>query len=288
MEEKDFQKVGKITIVDTAMDMQKFTDLHNRVNEIKEKFFDGISNIDYRSCTSRSAWSKIKTFFRFSQEIISSERIEYEKNGQKHVLWKYRVRVVSPDGLFTEAESICSSEETICKDKPEYVISDLAHTRAYNKAISDMVGIADEYTEEYVDRKEKMKEVLGLGLGGGLGLGLGLGLESPFALDSAPNQTGIQSKTPNIENRIFDKTETEIQLDSELEEKIKGEDSSSDKSFRTQLMKKMTELMNLRGMISPQEKRDYSQRVLKRPLKSSSELSIEEIKFITKVLEETP
>ena len=116
--------------------------------EIKDKILgendtQKISGNDY---VKKTGWRKIKTIFNLSQEIIDSKR---EENIEpKYIRWTYKVRVKAKNGTFADAEMCCDSREKFGQGKPEAAVMAMAQTRAFNRAISDLVGGGEVSAEE--------------------------------------------------------------------------------------------------------------------------------------------
>jgi hypothetical protein len=116
----------------------------------------------------KSAWRKYATFMGISTEIVS-EDITRDEQGRV-VTAKYEVKATAKNGRSETGIGVCSiwdksHEHTKtfgnrnCQgpcdgrkhfDKPEHDIPSTAHTRAKNRAISDLIG-AGEVSAEEVD-----------------------------------------------------------------------------------------------------------------------------------------
>jgi len=122
--------------------------------EIKERCLakDDIIAIAGNPYITKTGWRKIKTIFNLSEEILQSKRI-VDQDGT--VRWVYRVRAMASNGAHADAEMACSDKEdfswadrTHTKKKPESAIMAMAQTRAFNRAISDLVGGGEISAEE--------------------------------------------------------------------------------------------------------------------------------------------
>lgn len=163
--------VRPIVAVDEVLDAWK------QFQNLKRKLWTDADYNDIKGnkVPGKSAWRKIKTAFGVSIEILSSAREEFINNEQKEYRWSYRVRARAPNGAFADAEQSCSSDEefaikgTIVPEgtdgsrkawkekknewgwylpKPESTIRGMAQTRAFNRAISDLVGGGEVSAEE--------------------------------------------------------------------------------------------------------------------------------------------
>ena len=94
----------------------------------------------------KSGWRKIATLFHISLEIIRQWREEDPKTGATAYFTK--VRVHHPTGRSVEAIAAAStSEDRPLRHMPHDLIA-MSQTRAYNRAISDMVGSGETSWEE--------------------------------------------------------------------------------------------------------------------------------------------
>lgn len=110
----------------------------------------------------KSAWRKYATAFNLSDEIIKEEEIR-EPDTQQIITSKVWVKCTAPNGRSTVGVGICSIYDKITnKDmsqpsnfilrqrfsNAEHDIPSTAHTRAKNRAISDMIGAGEVSAEE--------------------------------------------------------------------------------------------------------------------------------------------
>lgn len=150
---------------------------HN-YQELTEKLLDP-SDYHIKGNTKfkkKSAWRKYATAFNISTEIIEKELTRDEKG--RIVTAEYTVRATLPNGRSEEGTGFCSiwdkshehdkynnyTGQLSCKgpcdgrkhyDKPEHDIPSTAHTRAKNRAISDLIGAGEVSAEEIDFTKAK-------------------------------------------------------------------------------------------------------------------------------------
>ena len=127
--------------------------------------YQTIANKDFKK---KSAWRKLATAFRISDEVID-ECIEYDETSQI-LRAKYRVKCTLPNGRSAEGVGVCSIFDKIRykdtakfnKDKEtpsnfelrsrfsnaEHDVLGTAHSRAKNRAISDLIGAGEVSAEE--------------------------------------------------------------------------------------------------------------------------------------------
>ncbi|MFA5271124.1 MAG: hypothetical protein WC412_02135 [Candidatus Omnitrophota bacterium] len=115
--------------------------------ELKRKL---LNDNDYqvisgKQCIKKSGWRKIQTAFGISDELIKEERKEYGK----HFVYEVTVKTSAQNGRFAFGTGSCSSSERNFAH-PEHDVRSTAHTRAKNRAISDLVGGGEVSAEEII------------------------------------------------------------------------------------------------------------------------------------------
>jgi len=104
--------------------------------------FQKIGNKDFKK---KSAWRKFATFFNLNDKIVEEVQTQHsEGNG-----WTWKIKVVchAPNGRSTEGVGMCSTSERNFAHL-EHDTYATAHTRAKNRAISDMVAAGEVSAEE--------------------------------------------------------------------------------------------------------------------------------------------
>jgi len=120
--------------------------------ELKQKIktADDVVNIKGHEYLTKSFWRKIATFFNLSNRVVKKEEKLNDKGRVMSVY--YEVEVRAPNGRTTIGVGVCSRFERQFAH-PEHDIVAMAHVRALNRAISDMVAggecSAEELGEEY-------------------------------------------------------------------------------------------------------------------------------------------
>ena len=92
----------------------------------------------------RSAYRKLARAFNISDEIIMEKREELEKGG---FIWRIHVRASAPNGRAAIGVGACSTRERNFAHVDHDVYA-TAHTRAKNRAISDLLGAGEVSAEE--------------------------------------------------------------------------------------------------------------------------------------------
>lgn len=91
----------------------------------------------------KSGWRKFATFYNLTDKIVEENRIP--DNGG--FIWKIKVVCTAPNGRVTEGVAMCSSKEK-SGARIEHDVYSTAHTRAKNRAISDMIAAGEVSAEE--------------------------------------------------------------------------------------------------------------------------------------------
>ena len=107
-----------------------------------------------RSFIKRSGYRKLALAFNISDEIIKEECIQ-EPAGV--TIWRIHVKASERNGRFAVGIGACSSRERTFAH-PDHDIYATAHTRAKNRAISDLIGSGDISAEEIEQPKSEWKE----------------------------------------------------------------------------------------------------------------------------------
>jgi len=115
--------------------------------ELKRKL---LNDNDYqvisgRQCIKKSGWRKIQTAFGISDELIKEER----KDNDKQFIYAITVKASAQNGRFAYGIGSCSSSERKFAH-PDHDVRSTAHTRAKNRAISDLVGGGEVSSEEII------------------------------------------------------------------------------------------------------------------------------------------
>lgn len=100
---------------------------------------------EYKDFPKKSAWRKLGKFYKISDEIIDSEKMDREDGS---FIWRYRVKAIAPDGQYTFGVGSCDSKEIPDERRREHDTESKAHTRAKNRAISDLIGFGQVSAEE--------------------------------------------------------------------------------------------------------------------------------------------
>ena len=127
--------------------------------------YQTIANKDFKK---KSAWRKLATAFRISDKIVDEE-LEFDDANQI-IRARYRVRCTLPNGRSAEGVGVCSIFDKIRYNptqkydadtetpsnfelrgrfsNAEHDVPSTAHSRAKNRAISDLIGAGEVSAEE--------------------------------------------------------------------------------------------------------------------------------------------
>jgi hypothetical protein len=110
---------------------------------------DCIQNISGKQFRKKNYWRAVKTAFNLKVECEKEERFEDEED------WGFMVtyRAIAPNGATADGDGACTFRE---KSKGNmqptlHNIRSQAHTRAFNRAVSNLVGFGEVSAEEMID-----------------------------------------------------------------------------------------------------------------------------------------
>lgn len=104
-------------------------------------------NIQGKDRIVKSGWRKFATFYNLTDRIVDEIK---EDLGNNAFSWKMKVICTAPNGRQTEGIAICTSTEKKFAH-PEHDVYTTCHTRAKNRAISDMIAAGEVSAEELMD-----------------------------------------------------------------------------------------------------------------------------------------
>ena len=119
--------------------------------ELKTRLLDSSDwqNIAGRNCIKKSGWRKLQTAFGISDEIVEEKRIECDG----YFTYETTVKVSASNSRYSFGVGSCSSNERRFTH-PEHDTRSTAHTRAKNRAISDLIGGGEVSAEEMITSNE--------------------------------------------------------------------------------------------------------------------------------------
>ena len=104
-----------------------------------------VQKIQGRDFLKKSFWRRVAACFGLSLDLVSETRAFDEKN---HLCYAVLYRATAPNGRSMIGDGYCSTAEGGRGNWPEHNVRATAHTRAKNRAISDLVGGGEVSAEE--------------------------------------------------------------------------------------------------------------------------------------------
>jgi hypothetical protein len=138
--------IGVGGIVRPAVTAQEALAAWREFQELKKYIIErsDIQVIQGKNYVKKSGWRKFATFYNLTDRIVEETR---EDLGNNAFSWKMKVICTAPNGRQTEGVAICTSGEKKFSH-PEHDVYTTCHTRAKNRAISDMIAAGEVSAEE--------------------------------------------------------------------------------------------------------------------------------------------
>src|SRR5262245_39670503 len=110
---------------------------------------DDYQDVQGRPRIKKSGWRKIAAAFGISDQILREERRDFERPAvaTRYFVWEITVRAVAPNGRYADAVGSCASNERRFAHL-DHDVRAVAHTRAKNRAVADLVGGGEVSAEE--------------------------------------------------------------------------------------------------------------------------------------------
>lgn len=141
--EAGLQPVGKAALLptfsgrDMAEALTAYKDLQRALDQAMP---DQIIDIRGKLFRKKGYWRAIRTAFNLSVECVKEESNEYG--------WRVIYRASAPNGRFADGDGACENEEKAEGNDTEHNVRSHAHTRAFNRAVSNLVGFGEVSAEE--------------------------------------------------------------------------------------------------------------------------------------------
>ena len=103
-----------------------------------------IMNIKGRPFRKKGYWRAIRTAFNLNVACVREEADDYG--------WRVVYRATTPNGRFADGDGSCEYEEKAEGQDTEHNVRAHAHTRAFNRAVSNLVGFGEVSAEEIGQR----------------------------------------------------------------------------------------------------------------------------------------
>lgn len=132
-------------VVSLAVTPEEFKNNWDQYTQFRDSIQtkDDVAEISGKPYLKKSYWRKVATAFNLTDQIINEERVQ-EDDG---FLYRIKVRATAPNGRSAEGVGMCDSRARKYAH-PEHDVYATAHTRAKNRAISDLVGGGEVSYEE--------------------------------------------------------------------------------------------------------------------------------------------
>lgn len=108
---------------------------------------DDIQIIQGREFLKKSFWRRVAACFGLSAELVREERLNLDGK----LAYRATYRAIAPNGRTMDGDGMCMQGEK--GQMIEHNIRAIAHTRAKNRAISDLVGGGEVSAEEMPDEE---------------------------------------------------------------------------------------------------------------------------------------
>ncbi|AFU58636.1 hypothetical protein Ngar_c17030 [Candidatus Nitrososphaera gargensis Ga9.2] len=134
-------------LIEPAAEIEELKHHWQKIQELKRSILDksDIQEISGKAYVKRSGWRKLQSAFAISDRIVSKER---EDQDDGHFLWRVEVEAYHVrTGRSAMGIGTCSTKERKFAH-PDHDILATAHTRAKNRAISDLIGLGELSFEE--------------------------------------------------------------------------------------------------------------------------------------------
>ncbi len=134
-------------LIEPAAEIEELKRHWQTIQELKKSILDksDVAEIQGRTYVKRSGWRKLQSAFAISDRIASKER---EDQGEGHFLWRVEVEAYHvKTGRSVMGIGTCSTKERKFAHVDHDVLA-TAHTRAKNRAISDLIGLGEVSAEE--------------------------------------------------------------------------------------------------------------------------------------------
>lgn len=119
-----------------------------------------IMQIQGRQFRKKGYWRAIRTSFNLDVRMVHEERVVLGDNWG----WNVVYRATAPGGRSADGDGACYASEKTRKDgspdpgrQTEHNVRSHAHTRAFNRAVSNLVGFGEVSAEE-ADREERPRQ----------------------------------------------------------------------------------------------------------------------------------
>jgi hypothetical protein len=115
---------------------------------------DCIMTIQGRRFRKKSYWRAIATAFNLTVELRRDERIQEGEDWG----WLVAYRATAPNGRSSDGDGTCMASEKRSSQATIHNVRAHAHTRAWNRAVSNLVGFGEVSAEEMVREEREQQQ----------------------------------------------------------------------------------------------------------------------------------
>ena len=112
--------------------------------EIDKAMPDQIMSIQGRQFRKKGYWRAVRAAFQLKVTCVHEERIEVGGDWGYSALYRAEGR----NGMSADGDGVCMSTEKSERQRSEHNVRSHAHTRAFNRAVSNLVGFGEVSAEE--------------------------------------------------------------------------------------------------------------------------------------------
>lgn len=144
-----------IPIVVPPLSIPEVLNHFNKIQELKRSLIDrktDVIQIAGKPYILKSGWRKLAFAFNLNDEIIREEK---EATPDGETIWRMWVKVTAPNGREVVAVAAASTAEREFAHE-EHDPYAMCHTRAKNRAISDILGLGEVSAEEITEKRQKL------------------------------------------------------------------------------------------------------------------------------------
>lgn len=120
--------------------LEAFTAYRDLQQALDHAMPDQLMDIRGRTFRKKGYWRAIATAFNLNVHCVREESDDYG--------WRVVYRAETQSGRFAEGDGACSNEEKADGQDSEHNVRSHAHTRAFNRAVSNLVGFGEVSAEE--------------------------------------------------------------------------------------------------------------------------------------------
>lgn len=148
---------GIESIVTLPMAKDQIIERFKAIQSLKMAILDDsdMIKIGNKPYVLKSGWRKLEFALNLTDTIMREEK----EVADGITTWRIQVKVIAPNGRAVMGIGACSSNERKFQH-PDHDVYAMSHTRAKNRAISDMCGLGEVSAEEMTAETEERQEII--------------------------------------------------------------------------------------------------------------------------------